>query len=196
MIITAIKQQPKRAGRYSVFVDEEYVFSLSADALLSSGLVQGHELSQAELTDWKKASQDDKAYSQTINYIARRMRSEGELRQYFKRKGWENAGQAMLPRLKNLGLVNDIEFTRRWIENRRLLKTTRAKKLRLELREKLVADEIISQALAEDTTDERQILKELIDRKRQQTRYHDDQKLIAYLAHQGFNYDDIKAVLS
>ena len=195
MTITAIQQQVKRAGRYSVFVDGKYAFSLSADALLHAGLVQGQELSQDELTGWKKASQDDKAYALTLAYIARRMRSEGELRDYFRRKGLEDFGRTVLPKLRERGLVDDEEFAKRWVENRRLLKATSTKKLKLELRQKHIADDIVRRVLAEDETDERAVLKELVDRKRKQTRYQDDQKLIAYLARQGFNYDDIKSVL-
>ena len=196
MTITAIQQQVKRAGRYSVFVDGKYAFSLSADALLGSGLIQGQELSQAELTDWKKASQEDKAYAQVLAYIARRMRSEGERKGYFARKGWQDFGEAILPKLKQHGLVDDEEFARRWVENRRLLKPTSTKKLQLELRQKYIADSIVKKVLTEDETDETDVLRELVERKRRQTRYQDDQKLIAYLARQGFGYDAIKHVLS
>lgn len=54
---------------------------------------------------------------------------------------------------------------------------------------------ISSGRLAEDETDERQVLRELIAKKRKTSRYQDDQ-LIAYLARQGFAYDDIKAAIS
>ena len=196
VIITAIQQQVKRAGRYSVFVDGKYAFSLSADALLHAGLVQGQELSQDELTGWKKASQDDKALNLTLAYVARRMRSEGELRDYFRRKQYApELVTQLLGRLREQHFVDDEEFAKRWVENRRLLKATSTKKLKLELRQKHIADDIVRRVLAEDETDERAVLKELVDRKRKQTRYQDDQKLIAYLARQGFNYDDIKSVL-
>lgn len=194
--ITAIKAKVKREGRYSVFVEGEYVFSLSAEALLDSRFVVGQELTKAELADAKKQSQEDKAYNLSLAYVARRMRSEGELRDYFRRKDYapELADQ-LLARLRRLGFVDDVEFARRWVENRRLLKATSAKKLRLELRQKHISDEIVRQALEEDETDERQVLRDLIAKKRKTARYQDDQKLIAFLARQGFNYDDIKSVL-
>jgi SOS response regulatory protein OraA/RecX len=49
--------------------------------------------------------------------------------------------------------------------------------------------------LAEDETDERAVLRELIDRKRRQLRYQDNLKLMRYLVGQGFSYDDVKSVL-
>ncbi len=196
MKITAIKTQVKREGRYSIFVDGAYAFSLSAEGLLQAGYVPGQELSQTELTEAKSKSQEDKAYALTLAYVARRMRSEGELWEYWRRKGYDDGfGRTVLPKLKRQGLVDDAEFARRWVENRRLLKATSTKKLRLELRQKRIADDIIRTALAEDETDERQVLRDLIAKKRRQTRYQDNQKLIAYLARQGFNYDDIRAIM-
>lgn len=196
MKITAIKAQLKREGRYSVFVEGKYAFSLSAEALLDARLVSGQELTGEEVAAYKRLSAEDKAYNLTLAYVARRLRSEGELRDYFRRKTYApELAEQLLARLRKLGFVDDTEFARRWVENRRLLKATSAKKLRLELRQKHIGDGIIRQVLAEDETDECTLLRDLIKKKRKATRYQDDQKLIAYLARQGFNYDDIKATL-
>lgn len=196
MQITAIKAQVKREGRYSIFVDDEYSFSLSADALLSEKLVVGQELTPADVKNYKKLSADDKAYNLALAFVARRMRSEGELRDYFRRKKYEpELASQLLTRLQQVGFVDDYEFAKRWVENRRLLKATSTKKLRLELRQKHVDNDTIQQVLEEDEADERDVLRELVAKKRTQTRYQDEQKLMAYLARQGFSYDDIKSVL-
>lgn len=196
MKISSIQVQLKNASRYSIFVDGKYVFSLSADALLESHLICGQEVTEAEVNRFKQLSADDKAYGLALAYVARRLRSEWELRDYCKRKGYApELTEAIISRLNRSGFVDDEIFARRWVENRRLLKATSAKKLRLELRQKRIADDIISAVLAEDETDERQVLRELIEKKRKQTKYQDDQKLMMFLARQGFSYDDIKAVL-
>ena len=49
MKITSIQVQLKNSGRYSVFVDGKYAFSLSADALLDSRLVSGQEVSESDI---------------------------------------------------------------------------------------------------------------------------------------------------
>ena len=196
MKITNIQTQVKNPNRYSVFVDGKYAFSLSAEALLESGLTNGQELSQAELTDYKKRSQDDKAYNLTLAYVARRMRSEGELLDYFRRKQYApELAEQIMSKLRRHKFVDDREFARRWVENRRLLKATSTKKLRLELRQKKLSNDIIQAVLADDETDERQVLRELIEKKRRQSKYQDNQKLMMYLARQGFSYSDIKDVL-
>ena len=60
MKVTGIRQQQKRADRYSFYVDGAYAFSLSESALLESGLVSGQELDQQALEQYKQLSQDDK----------------------------------------------------------------------------------------------------------------------------------------
>lgn len=197
MKITSIQTQVKQTGRYSVFVEGNYAFSLSADALLEARLTQGQDVTEADIERYKRLSSEDKAYNLTLAYVARRMRSEGELADYFRRKQYAPELSAeIMERLRRIGFVDDAVFARRWVESRRNLHASSAKKLRLELRQKKVPDSIIQTVLAEDETDERQLLRELVDKKRKQSRYQDDQKLMAYLARQGFNYDDIKSALS
>lgn len=194
MKITAIKQQVKRADRYSVFVDGKYSFSLSEGALLEQRLASGQELDEQQLKELKEASGNDKAYGNALRYVAMRPRSEWELRDYLRRKDVdEPVAQIIVDRLTGVGLLNDLAFARAWVANRRLLKATSVRKLRLELKQKHVTEDVINQVLAEDETDERDTLRELATKKR--ARYPDNLKLMQYLARQGFGYDDIKAVL-
>ena len=196
MKITAIKQQVKQKSRYSIFVDDEYAFSLGSDALLDAQLSIGREIDESELAAFKKLSSEHKAYGLTLAYIARRMRSEGELRDYFRRKEYdEGLVNQLLVRLKKSKWIDDVDFAERWVENRRQLKQSSTKKIRLELRQKHVASDIIDNVLGHQEEDEHKALKLLIEKKRRQTRYQDNQKLMAYLARQGFAYGDIKTAL-
>ncbi len=196
MKVTAIKRQVKRTDRYSIYIDDKYSFSLSENELLNAGLKINQEFTETELNSLKEKAILDKAYDRALNLISRRPRSEWELRDYLKRKDYdEETTDQTIDRLRKRGYVNDKEFAQRWIENRRLLKATSKRRLRQELKQKRVADEIIDEALAEDETDEREVLRELVGRKRKQTKYQDNLKLMQYLSRQGYNYDDIKNVL-
>ena len=66
----------------------------------------------------------------------------------------------------------------------------------LELQQKHISKEIISEVLGDYEPSEQQALNELITKKRQTTRYKDNTKLMAYLLRQGFNYGDIKQAIS
>ena len=93
-------------------------------------------------------------------------------------------------------MLDDASFARSWVANRRLLRPTSKRKLQQELRAKRVPSAIIEEVLGEDETDENDVLKALIAKKRAMTKYkNDDLKLMQYLARQGFGYSDIKNAL-
>lgn len=196
MKISNIKQQEKRPDRYSVFIDEKFSFALSETELLRQGIYSGQELTAEQLVALKDDSVKDKARYQALGQVSRRMRSEWELRDYLKRKTYEpEIIDFVINWLTEYGYVDDAKFADAWVRNRRLLKATSGRRLRQELRQKRISDEVVDKVLSEDETDERQVLSELVERKRKQTRYQDKIKLMQYLSRQGFNYDDIKAVV-
>lgn len=197
MKITNIKQQVKRADRYSIYIDSKYAFSFGESELLNSRLHINQEVTEAELEGLKDKAVLDKAYDRALNYISLRQRSEWEIREYLKRKDYPPAlVDNILNKLSISNYVDDLAFARAWVNNRRLLKAISQRRLSQELRAKRVSDENIKLALSEDETDEAEVLKDLVAKKRRQTRYQDNLKLMQYLARQGYNYDDIKAAMN
>lgn len=197
MKITDILAQVKTRGRYSVFVDGKFAFGFSELGLINSGIKVGDEIDDAKLLALKKQSATDKLYNLALNLIARRPRSQKELVDYLRRKTDDKQEQQqILNMLSKAGYVNDLDFARRWVESRRLLKPISKRKLILELKTKGISDSIISEVLENDETDELKVLTELIAKKRRQTKYKDDLKLMQYLSRQGFNYSDIKTVIA
>lgn len=197
MKITNIKQQVKRSDRFSIYVDGIYKFSFGESELLSSRVHINMELTEGELSNLQQAAELDKAYDRAINFISLRRRSQWEIEEYLKRKDYSPALiDTILNKLSIKNYVDDLAFAKAWVSSRRLLKAISQRKLSLELRAKRVSDEIIRQVISEDETSEADVLADLISRKRKQSRYQDDLKLMQYLARQGYNYGDIKAGLN
>ena len=197
MKITDIKQQVKSPERYSIFMDGKFSFGLSESALMASTLKVGKEITPGELAELKDTARSDKAYGQALGLIARRKRSEWEIRDYLKRKEYEpELIESLVERLYKSRWLDDAAFAQMWVENRRLLKSTSARRIAQELKAKRVSDDVIAHALAQDETDENDVLRDLVERKQKQTRYQDPQKLMAYLIRQGYNYADVKQALS
>lgn len=195
MKITKISQQVKRADRYSIYVDEKYTFSVGESQLINLGLHSGQEITEAELESFKGESDLGKWFDRTLNLLSFRLRSEWELRDYLKRKKAEpEVIDKILNKLSKHGYVNDEQFAKRWVENRHLLKPSSKRKLMMELRQKRIPSDIIDKVFQEDETDEREVLRELVEKKRH--RYPDQTKFMQYLARQGYSYEDIKSVLS
>jgi regulatory protein len=196
MKISAIKQQVKRTDRYSIFVDGKYAFSLSELGLIHNGLHTGQEIEKEELKKLKETSKTDKLYNRVLALVARRPRSEWEITEYLRRKDSpDSTTKEILNKLSKIGMVDNKKFAELWIENRRLLRPTSRRRLVQELKQKRIAEEIINEVLKADTADEMDVLNELIIKKRRQTKYHDNLKLMQYLARQGFSYSDIKSAL-
>ncbi|MNY31474.1 Regulatory protein RecX [compost metagenome] len=96
-------------------------------------------------------------------------------------------------RLVEKGYIDDEKFTRYWVENRSLTKGASRRKLQAELRAKGVESTIIERFLSESDRRDDNELQKVIAKKR--ARYPDRQKLMQYLARQGFSYDDILSAL-
>lgn len=197
MKITAVKQQQKRADRYSIYVDGSYAFSFSEAELLRSGIAVGDEFDSDRLRELQDRANQDKAYERVLNLLSYRPRSEWELRDYLRRKDYTPPIQELIiARLKKAGYVNDEEFARRWVENRRMSRPISKLRLRQELKQKRIAEDIVSKVLANDEVDEVVIVKDMIERKRLTQKYTDTMKLKQYLARQGFRYDTITTALN
>jgi regulatory protein len=198
MKITAIKAQVKNTERVSVHVDEKYAFSLGMAQLLDQKIHVGLDIDEPRLAELKHISDFGKAYERALMYVMLRPRSVREVHDYARRKKWTPEDtQAIISKLVAKRYVDDRTFARSWVESRAMNKKTSRRKLQMELKQKGVADDIIAEALEAAQYDEGDALRQLVSKKRKLARYaQDDQKLMRYLAGQGFSFDDIKTALN
>ena len=91
------------------------------------------------------------------------------------------------------GYVDDFKFTKFWVENRNRRKGSSIKKLKSELFSKGVSSEIIEQILENSKRNDSEEIQKIIAKKAK--KYTDEKKLIAYLARQGFSFDEIKRAI-
>jgi regulatory protein len=208
MKITGVTAQVKNQNRLNVMVDGVYRFSLDMFQYADLGIRIGREYSEDELVALETESQFGKVYARALEYCMMRPHSTKEVRDYLYRKtrdtrtktgelrsgiSSEIAGR-VLERLLEKGYVNDDNFTTYWIENRQLTKGASRRKLVAELRAKGVDQSVIDRFMAATTRSDDDELRKVLQKKR--ARYPDDQKLIQYLARQGFGFDDIKQAMA
>jgi regulatory protein len=208
MKITGISAQQKDKNRVNVMVDGKYRFSLDIFQVADLGIRIGKDYTDEELTELETESQFGKTYARALEYSLMRPHSAKEMRDYLYRKtrdtrtktGDIRKGTApeittrVFDRLVEKGYIDDEKFTRYWVENRNLTKGASRRKLTAELRSKGVETPIIERYLADSTRSDDDEIQKIITKKR--NRYPDDQKLMQYLARQGFSYDDIKQALA
>lgn len=212
MKITDISLQAKNPDRVNISVDGSFRFSLDIAQVAELGIKKGKEYSEAELEELQEESQFGKLYGRALEYTLLRPHSAREIKDYLWKKTRETAYKSrrtgeikkrpgvsqeiadrVFARLKDRGYIDDERFAQWWVENRNMTKGASARKMRSELQAKGVASSIIDAAFGESERSDEEEIKKIIVKKR--ARYSDDQKLMQYLARQGFSYDTIMSAL-
>jgi regulatory protein len=100
--------------------------------------------------------------------------------------------EPIIKELKAKKYVDDWDFARFWVENRRLKKGISGRRLREELLTKGVACDIIDEVLALSERADADEIKKIVAKKRKR---YDDKQLMAYLVRQGFDYAIVKEIV-
>ena len=194
--ITSLELQKNNKERVSVFLDEEYAFSLSL--IRAAQLKRGQYLSEEEIQRLLLDDERGKAYDRALTYLSYRPRSQAEVERYLLQKGWsESIVSEVIERLGQEKLLDDREFARFWIENREKFRPRGQMALRHEMRTKGLDKEIIAETL-ENFDEEESAYSVACNRARQLSGLPPRefrQKLGQYLARRGFDFSVIETVV-
>jgi len=212
MKISALTAQASNINRVNVFIDNKYRFSLDIFQVTELGLKVGDEVDGERLKELEQASAFGKLYARALEYTMLRPHSAREMRDYLWRKTQatkyrskrtgeikqrdgvaKDVADQVFARLSAKGYIDDERFTRYWVENRNQVKGMSLRKLTAELRAKGVDQALIATVIGASERNDLDEIRKIIVKKG--PRYSDKQKLIAYLARQGFSYDDIKTAI-
>ncbi|MDX3188926.1 regulatory protein RecX [Streptomyces sp. MN03-5084-2B] len=133
-----------------------------------------------------------KAKEICFDLLAARPRTQEELRQALRRKGFDDeTSEALLGKLDRAGLVNDAEFAELWVKSRHANQGLSRTALVAELRRKGVDGEVAAQAAGEvDRESEEQMARELVRKRLGSLGNVDEQtalrRLLGFLARKGY----------
>ena len=152
--ITAIRAGRKSGKRANIFLDGRFSFSLEAELVVKQGLHVGQELSAGQIEELTGSDHFERCLNAATRYLSYRPRSESELRERVLKRGFNgDTTEAVITRLKEQGLVDDIAFAQFWKDNRESFSPRSQWLTGLELRRKGVAPDIIEQVVS-STNDE------------------------------------------
>jgi len=144
--ITALRVGRGRRKRVNVSLDSRFAFSLEADVVVKEGLQVGQELSAGQIEALARSDHSHRCLKAAVRYLSYRPRSEFELRERLHQRGFDDDSvEAVLVRLKEQGLVDDMAFAQFWRDNRESFSPRSQWLTGLELRRKGVASNIIDQ---------------------------------------------------
>lgn len=198
--ITQVVPDPRRADRFRIERNGIAWVTLSAARVAELGLRVGEVLTAERCAAIEHAAAVDAALEAGLRLLGVRPRSEAELQQRLRRKGFpESVIQEALARLRRLGYVDDQAFAEGWVAQRQATNPRGAAALRQELRSKGVSPELIKEVVIEDPEREFAAARALV-RKHQQRLQRVDAKtaqrrLAGLLQRRGFSWSVIRAVL-
>lgn len=116
VIITKLGAQ-KRPGRYNLFLDNHYAFSVSERTVAEFVLLKGKELTDEEINKIQEFDTNAKASDLAAKYLSYEMRTVYEVLQYLKKKGISlEAAQNAVDELVSLGYLNDEQYAQLFIK--------------------------------------------------------------------------------
>lgn len=207
MKISDIRAAVKNENRVNVFVDGKYEFSLDISQFIDFKIKVGAEITEAELLEFKKASEFGKLYQRSLEWVLVRPRSIRETEEYLRRKQQKRraenlvrkreekkelpeidtkTAELVLVRLLERGYLDDLRFAEYYVENRFVKKGVSRRRLEMELLKKGVSRNIVAEVLAKSGRDEKEEILKIITKKRNK---YTDEKLISYLCRQGFSFE-------
>lgn len=200
--ISAIETQEKKAGRRSIFVNGEFAIGVDESVVADLGLHVGQQISEEELQNIVRAELVVKAKARALKLLEYRARSRMEIARRLRRAGFaEDVVEETLTRLEDLGLVDDAEFARSWVNHRLAGKVMGKARIKWELRQKGVPTDVAEEALsAVDTDAERQSAIDAAKRRWQKDSSPDERtrrrRLASFLRRQGFDWETITEALN
>jgi len=189
--ITAIRFGKGGRKRVNISLDGRFAFSLAAEVVLKEGLRVGQELSAAQVEALVGSDHFHRCLNAALRYLSYRPRSEFELKERLHQRGFDgDSVEAVLARLREQGLVDDVAFAQFWKDNRESFSPRSQRLTRLELRRKGVAEETIAQVVGvidDDDSAYRAALSKA--RSLPMSDYHSFRhRLAGYLKQRGFSY--------
>ena len=201
MRITAI--QTTRRGRFALFGEEGFLFSLDSETFFARHIQEGDCFSPGELAELRAASDTRKACDKALRCLSVRLWAAGELYQRLCRDFDEHSAAAAVAKMQQLELLDDASFARQkaaWMARR----NKSPREIRMQLA-RCGVDEAITEAVMEELfaqneeelSPARQAILRLLERPyAARLAAGETDKVKAALARRGFTHEDIRATLA
>jgi regulatory protein len=191
--ITALRLNDRKR-LINVFIDGRFSFTIAEELAIIHHLNIGQNLSPDEINELNQAGLSHSCMDAAAHYLSYRPRSESEVRQRLRRRGFDDETvEAVISRLKEKQLIDDVAFSEYWRNNRMTFSPRSARLIKLELRRKGVAAETINEAL-KNVNDENSVYEAGLKKARRVSESdYDDfrRRLYDYLRRRGYSYESV-----
>jgi regulatory protein len=176
---------------------EEFAFSVDQDVLIKFQLKKGMELDDFSFMEIQFQDDIRKAYNLAINYLAKRMRSEKEIKIYLEQKEIdEPIIQEILHKLITQKYINDQDYALAFVRTQVNTTNKGPDLIRMELKERGIKEELIKLSLKEYPFENQMekaanLAAKFYDRNSKDSKRILQQKLEGMLLRKGYSYEII-----
>jgi regulatory protein len=200
--ITKIVAQ-KRAGRYNIYLDEQYAFPISESVMIKFRVFKGMEVDEQLQTAMIAADDVSKAYTRALDYLSHQLRTEKEVHDKLRDEEIDEAViDATMQQLRELRLLNDQQYADAFVRTAKRTSDKGPRVIRQNLRQKGVGEQLIDDALAGQFSIEEQVDNATELARKLAKRYHRQafktmqQKVRQGMMTKGFDNDTITAAIA
>jgi regulatory protein len=155
MLITKIVKSRRQRNSYEIFIDDKPGLKVSEGTLASAALFTGKTLDERSIEKIVQKDTRERAHQMAVNFISYRPRSSKEIVDKLTRKGFTlELALEVVERLKELNLLDDLQFARMFVRDKLLGKPMGKALLRRKLLEKGIAFQLSERVLKEYVTEE------------------------------------------
>lgn len=148
--VTALRENPRRAGRYVVEVAGDPIGPVSAEVIAELGLRIGRVLDEPMLTRLIAAARAVECYDKALDALARRSRPRVDLGRWLRLRDFSAAEiEPALDKLTDLGLLDDHAFARGFAQSRIVGRGFGRRRVAAELARRGVDRAVVDEVLAE-----------------------------------------------
>lgn len=199
MKITNIDYQRDKT-RVNIYIDDKFAFGVSDELRYKHNLKIDDEIDDEFIQNILLLEEQNKAINYALNLLSYRQRTEKEIVQALKRKGYDDMFiEKTVEYCKENNYIDDLSFAESYIKDKVNLNKYGSNRIKYELQNKGVSRNIINKTLKidEDTEFESALL---LASKRMKSYKDDDynaiyRKLSGYLERKGYPYEIISKVL-
>ena len=196
MVITGITQTKR--GRYALFCDEKFLFSVDEGTFVEFGLFQGMEIDDTLTKDLEEKSNLEEARAKAYEYLSYRAHTRKELYNKLLKRFDEYTSARIVDEMVTMGYIDEEEYIRDYLEYLFTNKLSSIQEARQYLQARGIANTTLDEILTDYDSDEIDIIKKLVETKYMSrlAEANGYNKVFGALSRRGFRSSEIRYVLN
>ncbi|MGN1039925.1 MAG: RecX family transcriptional regulator [Candidatus Fimimonas sp.] len=194
--ITDLTIQKNNKARANLYLDGEFAFGVEMLTVMKLGLKIGQEVSEEKLKEAIFDSEKSVAFEKAVDYLARGMKTEKQMRDYLQKKGYPlEIVNVVVDKLKDYRYVDDKHFAQLYVEQN--VKSKGQRRLKQELQQKGISSAWAEEAAQTDDETERENALALAQKymRGKTCDLKNLQRLQRYLLSRGYGFDTVNGIV-